>query len=262
MARTVSDLAYILPVVAGPDGKDSIVVKREIPSIDLVDPKKLKVYYYDSNGQGYASPDVRRAVNMAAGALKAEGLDVEYCRPKGVEKSVQIWQAGMGQAEEPFTKDLRPEGEEPISTGREFLRMIAGKSKITFPSLAISLTEGPNKLFKGMNKKSLEFGAVVRQRIEDMLGDNGVIICPVYSIPAPKHTWEAWSSFFRLGIGYSGIFNILEFPCTTLPIYHRGDGLPVSVQVVSSRWNDHLTLATAKILEDIFGGWKPPDKIG
>ena len=47
IARRVSDLAYILPLIAGPDGKDMIVEKREGPSPDSVDTSKLKVFYFD-----------------------------------------------------------------------------------------------------------------------------------------------------------------------------------------------------------------------
>jgi Asp-tRNA(Asn)/Glu-tRNA(Gln) amidotransferase A subunit family amidase len=56
--------------------------------------------------------------------------------------------------------------------------------------------------------------------------------------------------------------NIMHFPATIVPIFRRPDGLPVSIQVVASKWNDHLTLAAAQRLEQVFGGWKPPERVG
>ncbi len=257
IGRRVSDLAYILPLLSGPDGKDKIVEKRELRTIDSVDISKLKVFYYDSNGQAPTSKDVRRAVDLAAGGLAGLKIPVEFWRPEGVNKSLQIWQAGMSQNPDPFIKYL--EGDEPISLGREVVRFITRRSKITFPALGVSLIEKPGQIMKGRNQGVINMAAELRDRIEQKLGDNGVLICPVFSTPAPRHTW-IWLNF--LGLGYSGMINVLEFPSTIIPVFHREDGVPVSVQVVAGRWNDHLTLATAKLLEDIFGGWKPPDRVG
>jgi fatty acid amide hydrolase 2 len=261
IARRVSDLAYILPIISGPDGRDEIVEKRDVRPLDSVDPKNLRVFYYDSNGQSRPSADVRSAVNKAAEALAGQNIPVEYWRPEGVEKGMQIWQGGLSQNPVPFIQNLYLEGEKPVSLGRELLKFMFRRSKITFPALGVSLIEGPGKLMKARNRSFIELAADLRDRIEQRLGENGVIICPVFTSPAPRQTWEAWMNFIRLGVGYSGIFNIMELPSTIIPIFHRQDGLPVSVQVVSARFNDHLTMATAKILEEIFGGWKPKQRV-
>ena len=34
-------------------------------------------------------------------------------------------------------------------------------------------------------------------------------------------------------------------------------GLPVGVQVLGSRFSDHVTLAVGKALEEAYGGWRP-----
>ena len=41
-----------------------------------------------------------------------------------------------------------------------------------------------------------------------------------------------------------------------LRVNHRQD-----LQIVAGRFKDHLTLAAAKVLEDIYGGWKPIERI-
>ena len=256
IARRVSDLAYILPLLAGPDGKDPVCEKREWKSPESVDLKKLRVYFFDSNGQAGTNAEVKRAVNLAAGGFAGLKVPVEHWRPEGMEHSLGIWQAGMSQNPDPFIHYL--EGDEPISLGKEFIRIILRRSKITFPGWGTALIEKPGQLLKGSNQKALALAADLRRRIEEKLGDHGVLICPVFSIPAPKQTW-IWLYF--LGIGYSGVMNILEFPSTILPIYHRPDGVPVSVQIVAGRFQDHLTLAAAKVLEELFGGWKPIERI-
>ena len=258
IARRVSDLAYILPLLAGPDGKDEVCEKHEWKSPDSVDVKKLRVYFFDSNGQAGTDAEVKRAVNLAAGGFAGLKVPVEHWRPEGMERSLNIWQAGMSQNPDPFIHYLEGEGGEPISLGREFIRILLRKSKLTFPGWGTSLIEKPGQLLKGSNQKALVLAADLRRRIEEKLGDNGVLICPVFSIPAPRQTW-IWLHF--LGIGYSGVINVLEFPSTILPIFHREDGVPVSVQIVAGRFKDHLTLAAAQVLEYLFGGWKPIERI-
>lgn len=55
-----------------------------------------------------------------------------------------------------------------------------------------------------------------------------------------------------------GIFNILGLPVTQCPLGLNQHGLPLGVQVVAGRFQDHLTLAVARHLERAFGGWKEP----
>ena len=37
-------------------------------------------------------------------------------------------------------------------------------------------------------------------------------------------------------------------------------GLPLGLQLVGRRGNDHMTIAVAQLLEKKFGGWTPPRK--
>jgi len=257
LARRVDDLAYVLPIIAGPDDKDPIVEKREIKPIDSVDLSKVRVHFHDYNGQVRCGDEVRRAVSMAAGALAGEAASVDYWVPEGLEFSVDVWSAGMAQAPEPYIKNF--EVDEPVSLGRELINFITRKGKITLPAMGTMLVEGPQKrLLAARNRHLLDVAEDLRARLDDKLGDDGVIVCPVFPVPAPKH-YGPWRHIF--GMGYSGIYNIMHYPATVLPIFHRPDGVPVSIQVVATKWNDHLTLAVARHLEQIFGGWKPPEKV-
>jgi fatty acid amide hydrolase 2 len=256
ICRRVSDLAYILPLIAGPDGVDQAVEKRELKSPDSVDISKLKVFCFDYNGQAGTNADVVRAIGMAAGAFAGMKVPTEYWRPQGVNNSLDIWQAGMAQNPEPFKRFL--EGDEPLNLWKEAIRFLFRESKITFPALGSAIIEKPSQLMKWRNSRMLRLAADIQQKIESRLGDSGVLICPVFSTPAPRHSL-IWLNF--MGIGYSGLINILEFPSTIIPIFHKKSGLPVSVQIVSGRGNDHLTLAAAQALEQIYGGWKPIERI-
>lgn len=256
IARRVEDLKLILPILAGPDGIDKSTIDEKVGDPDSVDLSKTKIFYYDYNGLTKPGPDVKRAMKFAANALTDAKLNVSYWRPEGVEKGLEIWQAGMAQNPHPY--DVILGDGKRVDLGREFIKQLTGNSKLTFIAWITALIEKPGQLMKGRNSKVLKFADELQKRIEEKLGDNGVLICPVFPVPAPKHN-HIWMNL--PGIGYSGIFNVLHFPATIIPIYHRPDGLPVSVQVVSGRCKDHVTLAVAAKLEEIFGGWKPPKNI-
>jgi len=257
-ARRVSDLAYIMPILVGPDGVDPMTLDRPWRGPETVDPAKLKVYFFEDNGQAKTDADTRRAINQAAGVFAGRGVPVESWRPEGMEKSLNIWQAGMAQNPDPMVKILG-DGV-PIPLLKEFGKFLLRRGKITAPCMGSALIERPGQWLSWLNRKNLALMEDLRRRIEEKLGDNGVLLSPVFPIPAPKHG-HPWLHLF--GIGYSGVMNIMEFPATILPIFHRSeDGVPVSIQVVSKRFNDHVTLAAAQVLEEAMGGWKPIEKVG
>ena len=135
-------------------------------------------------------------------------------------------------------------GQKPISVIGELIKIALRSSKCTFPAVGTAMMESMSGLVEERNKTFLVMIKDLRKRIEDKLGDDGVLICPVFPTPAPLHT-HIWLKL--PGIGYSAIFNMLHFPATILPIFHRPDGVPVCVQVVAKRGGDHLTLGRGGI---------------
>jgi fatty acid amide hydrolase 2 len=57
---------------------------------------------------------------------------------------------------------------------------------------------------------------------------------------------------------YTGIINVMELPATQVPLGLSEELLPLGVQVIARHGQDHLGLAVARELEEIFGGWIPP----
>lgn len=60
------------------------------------------------------------------------------------------------------------------------------------------------------------------------------------------------------GIQFPLLASIMNFPAIAIPMGLNKDGLPLSVQVIAGRFNDHLCIAVAQHLEKTFGGWIPP----
>ena len=85
------------------------------------------------------------------------------------------------------------------------------------------------------------------------------MLYPPYPTPAPAHNAPLAGVFsLKMPWANQGIFNVLEFPATQVPLGLDSRGLPLGVQVISKHGNDHVTIAVAMELERALGGWVPP----
>ncbi|MEO8743768.1 MAG: amidase [Candidatus Dormiibacterota bacterium] len=89
MARFVSDLALVLPILVGPDGIDSGVVPVPLPkrTARLGD---LKVAWYTDDGMVKPAPAVATAVRSAVHALSEAGCEVTEARPPALHEAHQV----------------------------------------------------------------------------------------------------------------------------------------------------------------------------
>jgi len=95
----------------------------------------------------------------------------------------------------------------------------------------------------------------LKAQLEDLLGDDGVLITPTYPTVAPKHHKALLPPFNFVNCA---VFNALSLPVTAVPTGLNAAGVPTGVQVVAKEGNDHLTLAAALALETALGGWAYP----
>lgn len=96
MARSVADLAAMLMVLAGPDGRDAGAVHVSLQTPRAGDIRGIRVMLQLSDGVADPSPDVERAVRDAAGALAAAGAVVREGRipSGGHELTERVWAVG------------------------------------------------------------------------------------------------------------------------------------------------------------------------
>src|SRR5579862_7749827 len=91
MARTVADVKAMFEVMQGPDDGDTCAapVPLRWPEDDEV--KKLRVGYFEDDGQTPVTPETRAAVRAAADALRNAGFEVEPFRPDVLEEARLLW---------------------------------------------------------------------------------------------------------------------------------------------------------------------------
>ena len=103
-------------------------------------------------------------------------------------------------------------------------------------------------------RELVDTGKRLQAELEDVIGD-GVMLFPSYTSVAPHHNQPLRTPWH---VAYTAIINVMELPSTQVPLGLNDRGVPLGVQVVGKRGNDHVTIAVALELERAFGGWVAP----
>jgi amidase len=90
IARSVDDLALLLPILSGPDGVDPAIVPMPLSDPGGVSLSSLKVAFHTDNGILTPTPGTQDVVRKAAAALSEAGAVVEEARPPGIEESFDL----------------------------------------------------------------------------------------------------------------------------------------------------------------------------
>lgn len=237
LARTVDDLALVLPLIAGPDGIDPGALPLERRSPDAVDPAALRVAWYADNGLATPTPATREAVRAAAQALAERGAAVTEDRPSVVDRTLEValpiyfWNGGAGVA-----RLLDAAG-----TTRHTLAEITGSKALTSTELDAAIVRLDEW----------------RARMLSFLDRYDVLVCPVNAEPAFAIGAELGADMMARA-SYAIAFNVTGWPALTVPAGRSPDGLPIGVQIVAGPGREDLVLAAGRRVEAALGGFRRP----
>ncbi len=254
LARRAEDLWPLLTTLAGPDGVCTACEWIELGDPSRVDVGALRVLNVADNGWVRVHRDLRRAQADAARALSARGARVEDRRFPALARSLHFWGAGLSAAGGTPFGVLMGEGTR-VAVLPELGKWLVRRSKFTLPALGLAALERVPELLPDRTQDLLRELDELRALLEDELGDDGVMLYPSYSRPAPRHHGPLLRPFDFV---YTAIVNVLGFPSTQVPLGLNAKGLPLGCQVVAAHGKDHLTIAVARELERAMGGWVPP----
>lgn len=254
IARRAEDLMPLLRVLAGPDGIDTGCYDQPLGDPGEVDLSNLRVLHVRGNGFRRVSTELVDGQQRVADELRSRGADVRRVRIESLKRSLDLWSSMMADAADTTFGELLGDGTD-IRPLRELGRMVTGRSPHTVPALALALLEKGARFIPGRMERFVAKGKQLTEELEDLLGPDGVMLYPSYTSVAPRHRAPL---LVPVNWIYTAIFNIAELPVTQVPLGLNERGLPLGVQVVSSRGNDHRTIAVARELEKVFGGWTMP----
>lgn len=163
-----------------------------------------------------------------------------------------IWECKLLECGMPAFKSDLAQGED-INLPWEMTKNLFGaRSEHTQPALFFALVDRRDK--DKLYHECLQRFEVLKRKFEDILQEDAIFLIPTQS-DLPPHYLMTIPKYPNLG--YTCIFNILGYPSTQIPT-GLCNGVPIGIQAVSRKFQDHLTLAAGVELDKVFGGWVSP----
>jgi len=255
------------PIVRHPEDLsllfDIMVADKKDKLVPVPDMRKLKIFYMeDDGGFPWSSPVDKEIKNAMHKALKyfeiKYGIVPQNARISKLYHSLEIWANGMSGAESPPFCEMLTLQTSTVNPFWEMIKYMFNKSPHTIPALLLGIAEKIAAVTKTWprHKEMIDMGYALAKDIQELLGEDGIMLYPTHPSPAPRHN----QPLFRPGdFSYCAIFNVLGVPVTQVPLGLSSKGLPLGIQVIGGMNSDLLTINIAKeIRESSFGGWIPP----
>lgn len=242
MARYVSDLALVLPIIAGPDWEDPAIMPVSLRDPADVDIASLRVAFHPDNGVMAPTVDIIEAACAAADALREAGVTVVEDRPAALELGADL---GVLNADgfAWLKRKLEAAGtEEPHVWVKDG---IEGTVEDVIPTAE----------FTAKLERSDEF----RSEMLAFMEDYDAILCPPAAVEAIPHgTWQ--EDYIKGAFSYTSVYNRTGWPGAVVRVGTSSAGLPIGAQVVGRPWREDVCLALASALESALGGWRLPER--
>ena len=263
MARSATDLALELQVLAGPDELwDGIGYKLALPPPRHDRIADFRVLVLDVHPLCPTAKSIRSALDTLAGQLARQGCAVMRTHP-GMPDLARTTRNYVETLAAFFTADLSPE---------ERAKEQAAATALSPDDLSLEATwlRGETMthaawLLTGHLREGL------RARWQALFREIDVVICPPMPTPAfpQDHSPEVTRMLDIDGrkvpyddqVIWCAVATLVGLPATVAPIARSETGLPIGVQIIGGYLNDATTIAFAGLIERAFGGFTPPPNL-
>lgn len=253
ICRFADDLLPSLRVMAG----DNFHLFRDIEK--PVDLKKIRVFYLDECGDDMSTevePYIKNSIREAAEHFGSKyNVTVERARFKHF-KHISLWYTVLFSNNQDVSK-LITDNTYKINPFFELCKSAIGQSDYSPSALTVAAAQATTQATcsaPSVYEKAHESLKLAKKEFNALLGDDGIFIYVSLPRTAPTH----YASVFEFtNVCCPMVMNYLGAPTTQVPVSTH-EGLPFGIQVAATATNDRLTLAVAKELEGVFGGWIKP----
>lgn len=256
ITRYVDDILPSLKVMAGENYKLFIDIDKP------VDLKKIRVFYLDECDDDLSTkvePYVQESIREAAQLLGSKyGISVERAQFKYF-KYISLWYTLLFSNNQEVSS-LITDNTYKINPFYELCKSVVGQSDFSPSALTVAAAQATTQATCSPEsapkyyEKAKETLALARKEFNALLGDDGVLLYITLPRTAPTH----YASLFEFtNVCCPMVMNYLGVPVTQVPT-GTNEGLPFGLQVAASPFQDRLTIAVAKELEELFGGWIKP----
>ncbi len=243
LSRHVEDLFLALSIMAGPDGKDPNCLPRQTWEHTPKELKEVRVAYYTDDGFATPTKDIQETVRNASLALKKSVQAVEENRSSCLVNSYKLlWETVFlgGDRGEGIKTWLKYLGSLPISPLLD--QFIKSSENCTFSVADLRMRLVETDQF--------------RNEMLSFMDPYDILLTPVVATNAKPH--GTGLKEIR-DFSYVMAPNLTGWPAAVVRCGTSKEGLPIGVQIIGKSFEDLLVLKVAKHLENIFGGWRPPN---
>jgi len=229
MARDVDDLEMALDILAGADGHRATGWRLELPAARAKALSELRLAVWLDDPAYPVEHDVRSVLESAVTAVRQAGARIV---------------------------DVRPPVALPEVVG---LHM-----ELLYP-----LMERSSKLLHRDWLSANEKREQLRARVADFFREVDALLMPVAVVSAIAHDHDKPLARRKIHtdggtrpyldmFGWVGLATVAYLPATVVPVGRTPSGLPVGIQIVGPYLEDRTTLAAARCVEELLGGFVPP----
>lgn len=243
MARYIEDLILLMDVISGSDEIDPHAGPIKYIKHQKVNLKSLRVaYFYDNPTGTMPTADTVRAVDTVVQLLKPQVECIEESYPAILDQVYRLhFETFMlgGDGSKSLLQQFEEWGQKKISPLMEEFLSLASKCEFSVVEL--------RQRFVELEK--------FRYAMMEFMKNYDLIISPVTATPAHYHG-ETFKNI--RDVGYLTAHNLTGWPATVLPCAYSKDGLPIGIQLVSKKWQDHICLEVALYLQKTLGVFAIP----
>jgi amidase len=260
LARTASDLALALDILAGPDADEAVAYRLDLASPRHARLSDYRVLVVDQHPSIATDSELRAALGGLADRLAGAGAHVARSSPLLPDAALNA------RAYQTMLLALLMRGQPA-----EFYEQIAATVR-SLPADDQSL--GAARL-RGMVLPTRDFLALgdiqarIRAQWAALFQEWDVVVCPSFGTPAPPHddtppSQQRWLTIdgqqtpYADQLAWPGVATFPGLPATVMPIGRSRDGLPLGAQVIGPFLEDRTTTAFAGLVELEFGGFTLP----
>jgi amidase len=257
LARQVDDLALLFDALTREDDAHDSSQPNDFGQHDFrqqlseTQLRGLRVACYTDDGIVPVTSETKHAVESAASALEAAGLEMIEARPPEMLRATELWLALFSRE---VGKIVRAE-----YAGREELAGASGRALLKREEEETTAAVAPEDRFDAWAERER-----LRAALLERMRETPLLLTPVGAVAAFAHGTRKVSvgdrefNTFR-AFSYAQACNVYALPAVCVPAGRTREGLPIGVQIIGRPFQEQLVLAAARVVETARGGWRPPN---
>jgi len=259
MARSASDLAVALGVLAGPD-PDETAMTLTLPAPRFTGLRDLRVAVWAEQPGQVTDAETTAKLLELADALERQGVTVSRTARPAFDptEAYHLYLRLLDAAWSARTT------EEVLVARRRRVAVLPPEAN-SADDIMMRMVDVTHRTWLGLNERRFQWRRVWSAFFREW----DVLLCPVIATPALPHrqdgaTWDRRITVGGQEIAYNdmlfwpGLTGGYHLPATVAPLGTTKAGLPIGVQIAGPIHGDRTTIAAAALLEQAWMGFRPP----